>query len=126
MKKLSEFKDEEALDLLADLLDPCAEIFSDKELVGLIRSGERIKAVSKAIKEYKTEVVEIMAALEGVKVEDYHYNVFTLPKMVLNVINDKDLLDFFKSQGESDSENHSGSVTENTEEEETLDISSNT
>lgn len=124
MRKISEYKDEEALDLLADLLEPCIELFSDKALWNAIKSESRIKAVSIAIKNHKQSVVQIMAILHGVPVEEFHYNVITLPKMVLEVLNDKDLLDFFKSQGENAVETHSGSVTENTEDEQ--GISSNT
>ena len=115
MKKLSEYKDDEALDLLADLLEPCIEMFADKELAALIRSNNKIKAVSHAIKEHKKEVVQIMARLNGKEVKDFHYNVITLPKMVLEVLNDKELLDFFSQQGENGVETLSGSVTENIE-----------
>ncbi len=123
MKKLSEYKDEEALDLLADLLEPCIELFSDKALWDAIQKDSRIKAVSMAIKNHKESVVQIMATLNGVPVEKFHYNVITLPKMVLEVLNDKELLGFFKSQGENAVETLSGSVTENTEDEQ--GISSN-
>ena len=115
MKKLSEYKDDEALDLLADILDPCAEIFADKELVKCIRANERSKAVKMAIKDHRKDVVAIMARLHGVEVEEFHYNLFTLPMMLLSVLNDKDLLDFFSSQGEKVVEIPSGSVTEITE-----------
>lgn len=124
MKKLSEYKDEESLDLLADLLEPCTELFSDKALVAVIRKETRIKAIQYAIKNHKKEVVEIMAILNGVPAKDFHYNVFTLPMMVLEVFNDKDLTDFLLQQGKMASESHFGSVTENTEEEEKQDTSS--
>lgn len=116
MKKLSEYKDEESLDLLADLLEPCTDLFSDKALVAVIRSETKLKAIKYAIKNHKKEVVEIMAILNGVPVEEFHYNVFTLPMMVLEVFNDKDLTDFLLQQGKMASVMPSGSVTENTEE----------
>ena len=124
MKKLSEYKDEDALDLLADLLEPSIDIFSDKELGKLIMNGNKVKAASLAIKNHKEAVVAVMARLNEKEVKDFHYNVITLPKMVLEVLNDKELLDFFKSQGENGVETLSGSVTANTEDE--GDTSSNT
>lgn len=114
MKKLSEYKDDEALDLLAEMLEPCVEVFSDKELVTLIRTDTKMKAIQYAIKHHKREIVEIMAILNGVPVENFHYNVFTLPKMIVEVLNDKDLVDFFHSQGQMASQNDFGSATENT------------
>lgn len=115
MRKLSEYKDDEAMDLLADIIDPCAEIFADKALVSAIRANKRTEAVKMAVRDHRKDVVEIMARLHGEKVEDFHYNLFTLPMMLLSVLNDKDLLSFFSSQGEKVVETPSGSVTENTE-----------
>ena len=124
MRKLSEYKDEEALDLLAALLEPCVELFSDKALTDLIREKDKAKGVSYAIKHHKAEVVQIMATLENVPVKDFHYNVFTLPMMCLNVLNDQELMSFFTSAVRMDLATNSGDVTENTEEE--ADISSDT
>ena len=126
MKKLSEYKDDDALDLLAELLEPCTELFADNALVSVIRSETKMKAIKYAIKNHKKEVVEIMAILNEKPVEEFHYNVFTLPMMVLEVFNDKDLTDFLLQQGRMGSENSSGSVTENTEEGGKSDTSSTT
>ena len=126
MKKLSEYKDDEALDLLADLLEPCVDLFGNEDMIKVIRTKSRIEAVTYAIKNHKAEVVKIMAILNGTTVEDFHYTIFTLPMMVVEVLNDKELLGFFKSQSETAQETVSGSVTENTEEKETPDISSDT
>lgn len=116
MKKLSEYRDEEALDLLADLLEPAETIFSDKD-VQSANSKSMWKAVKVAIKKHKKEVMEIMATLDGVPVEDLHINVLSLPIKVMEVISDKDLVNFFVSQGQNMESTSSGSVTENTSEE---------
>lgn len=114
MKKLSEIKDEEALDVLVDLLDPVVEIFGDKKIAEAYRSGNRVKTVQMAIKEHKKAVITMMAVLEGVPVEDFHCNLFTLPKQLLTIFNDPELTSFFDVQGEKDSVIPSGSVTETT------------
>lgn len=117
--KLSDYKDEEALDLLVELIEPAAEIFSDKEIAELIRNnGKPMQAVKLAIKNHKKSVIQILAALEGVPVEEYHCNIFTLPIALLNLLNDKDLMSFFLSQGQTMVENSSGSATENIAEKE--------
>lgn len=126
MKKLSEYKDEESLDLLADLLEPCTDLFSDEALVAVIRKETKLKAIKYAIKNHKKEVVEIMAILNGVPVEEFHYNLFTLPMMVLEVFNDRDLTDFLLQQAKMDSESRFGFATENTEEGGKSDTSSTT
>ena len=114
--KLSDYKDEEALDLLVELIEPAAEIFSDKEIAELIRNnGKPMSAVKLAIKNHKKSVIQILATLEGVPVEEYHCNIFTLPIALLNLLNDKDLMSFFSSQGQMMEANSSGSATETTE-----------
>ena len=114
--KLSEYKDEAALDLLVELIDPAAEIFSDKQIATILKNnGAPMKAVKIAIKNHKQSVIKILAAIEGVDVKDYHCNVFTLPMALLNLLNDTDLMNFFASQGLMAAASYSGSVTENTE-----------
>ena len=126
MKRLSEIKDEEALDLLANILTPVSEIAQDQD-VKAVFSGKTQKTVAEIvaqiIKAHKGAVMDIMAALEGVPREDYHCNILTLPKQIMTVLNDPDLMAFFREQGQIDSSNGSGSVTENIEEEETQALS---
>lgn len=113
MKKLSEYKDGEALDLLADLIEPAEAIFSDKDVQNA-NSESMWKAVKVAIKKHKKEVMNIMAILDGVPVEDLHINVLSLPIKVMEVISDKDLVNFFVLQGQNMESTSSGSVMENT------------
>lgn len=124
MRKLSEYKDEEAIDLLADLLDPVVLIFAEPDIASFAQQKNYIKAIQVAIKKHKKEVMKIMAILEGVPVEEYHCNFVTLPKLLMDVINDPMLQDFFTSQVQTDLETSSGPVTETTEVEENLDTSS--
>ena len=122
MKKLSEYKNEEALDLLADIIEPVSFILADKEFVEKLRTN-RISAIQHVIKEHKKGVLSILATLEGVPVEEYECTIFTLPITLINMMNDPDLLDFFKSQGLKIEEESSGSAMENTEEEQLEDSS---
>lgn len=125
MKKLSEFKDDEALDALAELIEPAINLIGDENFRDAVRGNrekkivpDKIKAVKIALKEHKESIVKILAVLNEKPVEDFHYNLGTLPIMVLQLLNDKELLDFFKSQGEKSSATSSGSVMENIEEKE--------
>ena len=115
MKKISEYKDEEALDLLAEILEPVTAIMSDKLIKQEMKSGNRAAAVAQAIKRHKSEVIAILAAMDGVPVNEYHCDVFTLPIRALEIMNDKGLVSFFSSQGLATSrQKSSGPVTENT------------
>ena len=124
MRKLSEYKDEEALDLLAELLEPAINIMGDGKIAQMLRANEKSKAVKVAIKEHKEDVITIMAILEGKERKDFHCNLLTLPLQLLTILNDPVLVDFFSSQAELISEMGSGSAMANTEAE--ADTSSNT
>lgn len=112
--KLSDFKGEKALDVLADILEPAVELMTDKEIIALFRSGKKAKAVSTAIKNHKKAVISILAATEGVDPEDYQPNVLSLPAKLLEILNDQELMSLFQSQG-PENKTSSGSAMENTE-----------
>ena len=97
MRKLAEVKDEEALDLIADLLDPVTEICTDtvfREMVNA-KTYTRLEMVKYVIKNHKTSVIQALAVLEGVPVEEYHCNALTLPVTLLEIVNDPEVLKLF-------------------------------
>lgn len=113
--KLSEYQGEAALDVLADLIEPAGEIMTDKE-IGEVFKKNRFRAIGLAIKNHKNAVMKIMATMDGVPVEEYKCNVFTLPVKILELLNDPDIVQLFTYQGQTGDANSSGSVSENTEE----------
>ena len=123
MKKLTEFKDDEAMDVLAEIIDPMVNMMKNKDFVLAMRGDRekkirpnRVEAIKIAITKNRSDVVKIMAVLNETPVEEFHYNLLTLPQMMVEMFNDKELMDFFGSQSEKDSQIPFGSVTENTEE----------
>lgn len=114
--RLSDYKGRDALDVLADIMIPTSEIFGDKE----VRKASKISkaaAVSVAIKQHPDEVIEILARLDNKAPEEYENEIslMTLPSRVLEVITDKELMAFFRSQSQTMEETSTGSATENTE-----------
>lgn len=119
--KLSEIKGEKALDVLADLIEPVANIMADGKVEKIYNSDQpRLKLVKHILKHNKKEVIEILAILEGEKPKEYaeKITVTTLPMKLLELINDQDLIAVFRSQGQNTEETSSGSVMESTEVEE--------
>ena len=102
--KLSDFKGEEALDVLADIIEPLAVILSDKEIreLGKQKSAP-IKYIKPAIKNHKKELIQVLARLENETVEEYedHLNLITLPAQLLDLFNDPEVQSLFHSQGKS-------------------------
>lgn len=109
--KLSELQGEQALDVLADIIEPASKILSDKEVAKSYKES-KIKFVKMAIKSHKKEIIEILAVLDGVPVDDYNVNFFTLPMKLMDIINDPELQQLFFSQGQTGDAKSSGSVLE--------------
>lgn len=113
--KLSEVKGEKALDILADLLEPVLEISADEELVSELQSGSRVKGIQLMLKNHKKSVITMLALLNEEDVNTYEPNLLTLPKTLLELVSDEEVMSLFFEQGQSNGLTPFGSVTENTE-----------
>lgn len=116
--KLREIKNEQAIELLADMFDPVMEIASDDKVVSAARSENKILLAKIILKEHAKTVFELMAMTEGVPVEEYECNVMTLPAKLVELFNQPEFEFLFQSQGQKMGETSFGSATENTEGEE--------
>lgn len=114
--KLSEYKNEDALDLLADLLEPIGNISSDKAFIATINKSTRFEIAQYLLKNHKEDIITILARISGQKREEYSANAMQMLSQLLEVVNDKEFVDFFQSQGLKAIGASSGSVMENTEE----------
>ena len=83
MRKISDYKDADALDLLADLMEPAVTIMADDDVRKAFETGSQISAVKVAIKSHKNEVMQILARLDETPVEEFHCNILTLPARLL-------------------------------------------
>lgn len=111
--KLSEIKGEKALDLLVDLIDPITLILADEEIVKIYRSKlPNIVLVKRLISCHKKEVLTILALLNEEDPETYEPSLLVLPMMLLDLLNDKELMDLFHSQDQMKGNGSSGSATE--------------
>lgn len=121
MKKLSDFQDENALDLLAEVFEPAVEIMTDDDFLKAL-DANRIEAVKIAIGSHKKAVLQILAAMDGVPVSEYHCNFFVLParliELITEIMREQELMAFFTPQGKKKSEDSFGSATASTGEKE--------
>lgn len=124
--RLSDFKGEEALDVLADIIEPLTYILADAEVQDIRKKAQEekkavpyIKYIAPAIKNHKPELIQILARLERQTVEEYtaELNLVTLPMQVLDLISDPEIQSLFQSQSQTPVTPlaSSGSVLENTE-----------
>lgn len=96
MRKLSEIKGKEALDVLAEIIEPAAEIFTDENVKNALKvENNKAKAAKIILKDHNKAVLTLMATLEGVPVEEYQPTLFALPSLILGVLNDPELNSLF-------------------------------
>lgn len=120
--KISDFKGEKAIDFIGDIIEPAAKIFSDEVVRGLFapeKNGEKKSkaAIAKHIcKEYSTEVIEVLAAMNEVSPDEYNGNPITVLTQVFEILNDPDLMSVFISSEQKTEKKSSGSAAESSEE----------
>ena len=114
LRSLTEIKGDEALDMVADLLDPATEIMSDKDVADAYKES-MVKAISVAIKNHKKAVKKILALTEGEDPETYEPNVVIIPARLYQILTDPVLQDLFTLPNQRLEEATSGSVSESTE-----------
>lgn len=97
--KLSEIKNEAALDILADILEPACSILADPEVKEAFTESKQPLTICKTIiKGHKKEIIEILARLDGAEPSSYEISIITLPARIIELLNDETLIDFFTSQ----------------------------
>lgn len=111
--KLSDIKGDRVLDVIADTIDPIANIAQDKDVAAMFEReavpdgmkareffAERMrKGLPVLLRGHKADIIAIMAAIEGVTPEQYTASL-DLPKLftdVMELVTDDTLLDFLSS-----------------------------
>lgn len=126
MKRLSDYKGDEAMILWADLLDICIEVFGDPEVIQLLRAKKPALLTAKElVQKYPTNIGKILLRIDPTPLNGLNI-VTRLAGLIKEVTEDPDIQSFFVSQPEEILvENSSGSAMENTEALENPNISSN-
>ena len=115
MKRLSDFENEKALDLVANIIEPMGEIMTDEKIVNIFRSGKpAILAISGILKDHKKAATEIIAALHETTPEELRFNVVSLTKDIMTLVNDPGIREVFTMQGQTPTADVSGSAMVNT------------
>ena len=96
MRKLSEVKGEEALDVLAEILEPIVTIINDEEVKAGFDTNVA-KSVSVALKKYKKEILEIFASINGKSVKETceEIDILSLPSYIVEILNEPEIQRLF-------------------------------
>lgn len=115
MKRLSDYKDEEAIDLWADLLEPIGNIASDKNIAKIVQSGgNKLNMAKEIIKSHKSEVVEILLRIDDTPLNGLNI-VTRLVDILTEIESSPELKDFLGlSEQEKTNDKSFGSATGST------------
>lgn len=115
--KLSEIRGEEAIELLGDILTPATEIMADPKVSSAVESGKpKLVIATTILKNHAKSILTILALLNQEDPETYNPSLLALPKMVMDLLEDEELMDLFHSQGQLKEDESSASASENTAE----------
>ena len=114
MKKLSDYKDEEALELWGDLIEPMTRILADDSVQKSLNSGKAPFLIAKDIlAAHKEDTVEILLRIDPTPLDGVNI-IMRVVSVVLEFMNTPELKGFFKSAGQDKTGSEStGSVTAN-------------
>lgn len=126
--KLSDVNGERTIEVIAEIIDPIANIAEDEEASAMFKCEKLpdgmtakkflMKRVRKSLpvllKGHKADIIAILSAIEGVSAEEYAgaLNLVKLTKDFIELLTDEAFMELFVS---AQSETNSGSAPENTE-----------
>lgn len=111
--KLSDIKGDRVLDVIADIIDPIANMVQDKDIAAMFKreavpdgmeardffAKRMCKGLPVLLKSHKADIIAIMAAIEGVTPEQYVASL-DFPKLftdVMELVTDDAFLNFLSS-----------------------------
>lgn len=97
MRKFTDIKGEESLDVLAEILVPITVIANDEEVKKGFDTNVAM-CVSIALKKYKEEVLDILAAIDGKEREEMlkDLNLLTLPTVLIEILSEPTVQNLFR------------------------------
>lgn len=115
MKKLSDYKGDEAIELWADLIEPIAKILADKTIADTYKSGKpKILLAKEILKTHKKEAADILLRIDPAPLNGLNI-IMRLIEVLLEIEGSEELRGFFGTAGkEKTLSESSGCVTENT------------
>lgn len=129
--KLSDIKGDRVLDVIADVIDPIANMVQDKDVAAMFKreavpdgmeardffAKRMCKGLPVLLKSHKADIIAVMAAIEGVTPGQYAASL-DFPKLftdVMELVTDDAFLDFLSSSGTGKGADAPGSASASSE-----------
>ncbi len=115
MKKLSDYKGDEAIELWADMLDPLTDILADDTVQKAVRGGKsKLDIVKTILKTHKKEAVKLMLLVDPEPIDGINV-VIRLAELVTDIGKYPEVKSFFGYAEQEQTDGGSGgSPTETT------------
>ena len=110
--KLSEFKDEKAIEVVAKLLVPIGNIAKNRNTAAA-KGGTKLEFASAMLQNNPSEVKDMLAILADRDPAEYHCSAASVLVDLLDMLNDPELMQLFGLRSETPAS--SGSASESTE-----------
>lgn len=115
--KLSDYKGEDGIDLLADLLPDIIKIYENKDFCEAVENSKNnLEIVQILLKMNKKEILHMMAMIDQEDPETYNPSFFGLPFKLIEIMKMPEIAMLFSLQSQKIDNENSGSATENIEE----------
>jgi hypothetical protein len=123
--RLSEIRGENAIDVIADIIDPVTVILADEEVEKVVKSNAPTLLKAKTIlKRQKGAILEVLAILNQKDPKEFKPSLIELPIMLVQLLEDikenDELMSLFHSQEQMTASVSSIPVMETTQETETM------
>lgn len=100
MKKLTDYKDDEAIELWADLLDPLTEILTDDKIRDVVQNRKsRIDIVKTILRLHKKEATEVLLRIDPSPLDGLNI-ILRLKALVSDIGDNEEIKSFFVSSGQ--------------------------
>ena len=114
--RLSEFKDEKAIEVVADLLVPIGNIVANPANKEAQAGGKLLALAVSMLKNNATDVKTMLAVLNDADPDEYTCTAATVMRDVVDMLGDPELLRLFGLQSQTSTSAGSASMTSEVEE----------
>lgn len=98
MKKLSDYKGEEAFELWADLMEPIVHVLQDEEVIRMMRDrASRFRLAAYILREHKEEAVQITERIDPEEPVNGLNLIVKVVRLLAEIGSDPIVADFFGS-----------------------------
>lgn len=114
MKKLTDYKGDEAIELWADLLDPLSVILTDEAIRKVVQSGKsKLDIAKEVLKKHKKEATKILLRIDNTPIDGLNI-ILRLVDLITDIGQNEQINGFFGyAEQDQKVKGSSGSPTEN-------------